>query len=78
MTPGYQKPDPCWKFWQASQLALDNLNTAMQQIATVVSAEETTLLSPASVHEVKRNPARFQEQFTLLVREQKRKAARRC
>lgn len=76
MTPPYQKTNAAWQFWQASRLALDNLNGAMQQIAAVVSAEEPIALSPLLIHAVKRNLGRFQEQFNLLAREQKRKAGR--
>jgi Fe2+ or Zn2+ uptake regulation protein len=65
-----------WKCWQESRRALENLCVTMQQIATIVSADELITLPPAMVHEIKRNVSRFQEQFALLVREQKRKAVR--
>jgi hypothetical protein len=65
-----------WKCWQNSRHALENLCVTIQQIATIISADELITLPPAMVHEIKRNVSRFQEQFALLVREQKRKAVR--
>lgn len=73
MTP---KPNSAWKFWQQSQQALDELNSLMQQLASSVSAEPAIQPPPALVRQIKRNLADFQENFTLLVREQKRKVGR--
>jgi len=68
--------NPELQFWQASQEALNNLNAAMQVLLEARASGRSIPFSPAEVHEVKRNLARFQEQFALLVREQKRKAVR--
>lgn len=65
-----------WEFFQNAQLALENMNAVMQRLAAVVSADHPIQISPTDVHEVKRNVARFQEQFALLARKQKREAAR--
>jgi len=49
----------------------------MMQLATAVAQDDPALqLPPHVVRAAKRAVARFQENFTLLVREQKRKAAR--
>jgi ABC-type branched-subunit amino acid transport system ATPase component len=71
------KSNDTWAFWQRSQAALSDLSDLMQQLATAVAQDDPTLqLPPHVVREAKRAVARFQENFTLLVREQKRKAAR--
>jgi len=71
-----RKTNAAWTFWQESQQALDELNGLMQQLAVVVSSDSSIYPPPALVRDVKRNLADFQEKFTLLVREQKRKADR--
>jgi hypothetical protein len=50
----------------------------LQRCATIAAAEPPTDLSSQDVREIRRNIARFNEKFALLVREQKRKAARLC
>jgi hypothetical protein len=71
------KPHDAWVFWQRSQAAISDLNDVMQQLATAVAQDDPALqLPPHVVRAAKRAVARFQENFTLLVREQKRKAAR--
>lgn len=78
MTP--RKTMDIWAFWQQSQLALDDLNELMQILAQYASQDDLDppLLEPPAhlVKQVKRAAAKFQENFTLMVREQKRKAGR--
>jgi len=76
MTRSRKNSHASWEFFQNSQLALENVNAVMQRLALVASASQPAQLSRADVHEVKRNVARFQEQFALLAREQKREVAR--
>jgi UDP-N-acetylmuramoylalanine-D-glutamate ligase len=68
--------DAAWKFWQESKQALDELGELMQQLAGLIVASPAIQPPPILVRQIKRDMARFQEQFTLLIREQKRKAAR--
>jgi ABC-type branched-subunit amino acid transport system ATPase component len=71
------KSHDAWAFWRHSQTAINDLSDVMQQLATAVAQDDPTLqLPPHVVRQAKRALARFQENFTLLVREQKRKAAR--
>jgi len=69
--------DPAWGFWQKSREALDALNDAMQCMATAVAQDDPALQVPHHVvKDVRRNVNRFSENFSLLVREQKRKSGR--
>jgi hypothetical protein len=69
------KPNDAWEFWQKSKTALDELNELLQVFATAIAQDDPSLqLPPHTVKQVKRALARFQENFILLVREQKRKA----
>jgi hypothetical protein len=70
-------PDAAWKFWQESKQALDDLGDLMQQFASFVTVDPPIPPPPGIVRQIKRDLARFQEKFVLLVREQKRKADRR-
>jgi len=74
MTP---KPIDAWKFWQKSREALDELQEVMEVCARYVSEAGTLKLPPHPVKRAKRALARFEENFTLIVREQKRKAEKR-
>lgn len=69
-------PDVAWKFWQESKQALDELGDLMQQLATSITVEPPIPPPPGIVRQIKRDMAHFQEKFTLLVREQKRRAER--
>lgn len=74
MTP---KPIDTWGFWQKSKAALDELADVMQIFGTHIAQEGALELPPHTVHHAKRALGQFQENFSLLVREQKRKAAAR-
>lgn len=64
-----------WEFWQRSKKALDELTELMQVMSTAISQDDPTLAVPHHViKDVKRNIARFQENFSFLVHVQKRKA----
>jgi hypothetical protein len=69
------RTDPC-AFWQQSKQALDELNDVMQVFATHIAQEDAIELPPHIVRQAKRAQAHFAENFTLMVREQKRKAGR--
>jgi hypothetical protein len=69
-------PDVAWKFWQESKQALDELGDLMQQLATFITVDHPIPPPPGIVRQIKRDMAHFQEKFTLLVREQKRRAER--
>jgi hypothetical protein len=70
------KPLDTWQFWQKSREALDALNDTIQIFATNLAQAEPLELPVHTVKEAKRALAKFQENFTLMVREQKRKAGR--
>jgi hypothetical protein len=70
------KPQDAWEFWQKSREALDALDDVMQVFAINIAQIEPLDLPPHIVKEAKRAVAKFQENFSLMVREQKRKAAR--
>lgn len=65
-----------WGFWQKSREALDELQDVMQILAANVSSDIPLELPHHTVKRCKRALAKFQENFALLVREQKRKAGR--
>lgn len=70
------KPIDAWPFWQKSRAALDELNDTMQVFATYIANDSAIELPPHTVKHGKRALAKFQENFNLMVREQKRKGAR--
>lgn len=70
------KPQDAWEFWQKSRQALDELNDVMQIFAANVAQEVPLELPAHTVKRAKRSLAKFQENFSLMVREQKRKAGR--
>jgi hypothetical protein len=71
------KPIDTWEFWRESRKALDDINDVMQIFATHIAQANPPLeLPPHIVKNGKRALAKFQECFSLMVREQKRKAGR--
>jgi hypothetical protein len=70
------KPIDTWAFWQKSREALDELNDTMQILATNLNHDAALELPHHTVKHAKRALATFQENFSLIVREQKRKAGR--
>lgn len=69
-------PD-AWEFWRKSRKALDDLNDTMQIFATNIAQTDPPLeLPPHTIKHAKEALAKFRENFALMVREQKRKAAR--
>jgi hypothetical protein len=69
------RTDP-WAFWQESKTALDELADALEIFSTHIAQNNSIELPPHTVKHAKRALAAFQENFTLMVREQKRKAGR--
>ncbi len=70
------KPRDSWAFWQKSQKALNELNDVMQVFATNIAQDQSLDLPPHIVKEAKRALAKFEENFNLMVREQRRKVGR--
>lgn len=66
-----------WGFWQRSRKALDDLNDVMQVCATNIAQDDPPIeLPPHTVKHTRRAVAKFEENFALMVREQKRKVGR--
>jgi hypothetical protein len=71
------KPPDSWEFWRKSCKAVNDLNDAMQILAACVAQTEPIDLPPHIVIEVNRAIKLFQENFSRMVREQKRKVGRK-
>lgn len=62
-----------WTFWQRSRKALDELNDLMQVMSTAISQDDPALQCPRHiVKDVRKQIARFEENFRLLVHAQKK------
>jgi hypothetical protein len=70
------KPIDTWAFWQKSREALDALDDTMHILAANLNHDPAIELPHHVVKQAKRALAKFQENFSLMVREQKRKAGR--
>ena len=71
------KAGDSWAFWQRSKKALDELTDLMQVMGTAIAQDDPALQCPPHlVKEARKQTARFEENFRLLVHAQKRKAVR--
>jgi len=66
--------DRAWAFWQAAKASIDGL---MQQLAPVVTQFPPVPVPPHIVKRIRKDVRRFDEKFSMLIHEQKRKAAKK-
>lgn len=66
--------DSGWEHWRKTQNCIDRISATMQQLVPIVSEYPPIPVPPRIVADIRKEIARFEERFSHLVHEQRRKA----